>query len=62
MKKARLAFFRAQPALLRRAHETLGCVFVAPRARRLVRRLSTSNHISALNDAITHAAGDPADS
>lgn len=37
-----------------------GDVFVAGQS--LVRRLSTSNHISALNDAITLAAGNPEDS
>lgn len=44
-------------SLERKSHR---CVFVAE--QRLVRRLSASNHISALNDAITLAAGNPKNS
>lgn len=49
----RLAFF------LRRERKSHG---FCRASEKLVRRLSASNHISALNDAITFAAGNPLDS
>lgn len=55
--------FSTRSAFLRRSLErkSLRRVFVAGQ-KNYVRRLSASNHISALNDAITLAAGDPKDS